>query len=110
MLKYRLEDMIGGWFVGNFEPSAFVTDKFEICYKFHKLGEFWDEHYHRVATEINLLVRGKMLINNEEINAGEIFIIEPLHKVKPHFLTDCELVVIKTPSVQNDKIITNLIV
>ena len=31
----RIENMKDGWFVGNFEPSAFKTDLFEVCYKFH---------------------------------------------------------------------------
>jgi hypothetical protein len=105
MQKFKLEDMTGGWFVGDFAPAAFTTNKFEVCYKHHYKGEYWDKHYHPVATEINLLVRGRMKINNELITAGEIFVISPMEEAKPDFLEDCELVVIKTPSLKGDKVI-----
>ena len=42
MQIYKLEDMKGGWFVGNFSPSAFQTEGFEVCYKKHHKGEKWD--------------------------------------------------------------------
>ena len=104
MQKFNLSDMTGGWFVGDFAPAAFTTNKFEVCYKHHTKGEDWDKHYHPVATEINLLVRGKMKINDDLITAGEIFVILPMETVKPTFLEDCELVVIKTPSLKGDKV------
>ena len=105
MQKFNLEAMTGGWFVGAFSPAAYFTDEFEVCYKFHKKGEFWETHYHKQATEINLLIRGEMLINKEKIWAGQIFVIPPYYISTPEFLTDCELVVIKTPSVKDDKYI-----
>jgi mannose-6-phosphate isomerase-like protein (cupin superfamily) len=97
--------MTGGWFVGDFSPTAFTTNGFEVCYKKHYAGEHWDTHYHKEATEINLLVKGRMRINNVEINAGEIFVIPPYYVSKPEFIQDCELVIIKTPSVIGDKYI-----
>ena len=56
----KIEEMVGGWFIGDFEPSVLKTKDFEVCYKFHHAGEIWDNHYHKVATEINYLIRGKM--------------------------------------------------
>jgi len=105
MQIYKLNDMKDGWFVGDFSPAAFTTDQFEVCYKKHFVGEYWATHYHTTITEINLLVKGKMKINNIEINAGEIFVIPPYYVSKPEFLQDCELVIIKTPSVIGDKFI-----
>lgn len=105
MQIYNLKEMTGGWFVGNFEPAAFTSKEFEVCYKKHKKGEFWDTHYHEHVHEINLLVKGKMMINDVEINEGEIFVIEPMFVAAPTFLEDCELVIIKTPSIVDDKII-----
>ena len=105
LTKYKLSDMTGGWFVGAFAPAAYFTKDFEVCYKKHAKGEFWDTHYHEVATEINLLVKGRMTINGELIEVGEIFVISPYFVAKPEFLEDCELVIIKTPSVIGDKII-----
>ena len=98
----KLDDMVGGWFLGSFEETALKTD-FEVCYKKHAKGEYCAAHYHKVATEVNLLVKGKMRINDKEIISGEIFIIEPYTVVFPEFLEDCELVVVKTISDLKDK-------
>jgi mannose-6-phosphate isomerase-like protein (cupin superfamily) len=103
MRIYNLRDMVGGWFVGNFEPAALQTDTFEVCYKHHKEGEVWDTHYHKEAIEVNLLVKGTMFINDMKIVAGEIFVIPPYYVSAPVFASDCELVVIKTPSIKGDK-------
>lgn len=105
MQIYKLSEMKDGWFVGNFLPSAFKTKDFEVCYKKHAKGEFWNKHYHEKIHEMNLLVKGKMLINNIEINEGDIFTIQPFYVSKPTFLEDCELVIVKTPSITDDKII-----
>tara|TARA_R110002012_G_scaffold162022_2_gene324289 strand:+ start:7429 stop:7755 length:327 start_codon:yes stop_codon:yes gene_type:complete len=103
LIKNGMESMIGGWFVGNFEPSAHKTELFEVCYKVHPKGESWDTHYHKIQKEINYLIRGKMTIGDIEIFQGDIFIFEPLEVADPVFLEDCELIVIKTPSIKNDK-------
>jgi len=107
MQIYKLKDMVDGWFVGNFTPTSFSTKDFEVCYKKHTKDEFWDKHYHEKINEINLLIKGKMLINDIEINEGDIFIIEPFYVSKPTFLEDCELVIVKTPSIIGDKKIIN---
>lgn len=104
---YKFEDMKGGWFVGDFEPTAYKTSEFEVCYKFHKKGEKWDTHYHKKGTEINFLVKGKMKIQDKEIKEGEIFTIYPYEISEPEFLEDCILIIVKTPSVPGDKYIVN---
>ena len=40
--------MKDGWFIGNFKPTAYQTQQFEVCYKKHKKGEDWALHYHKV--------------------------------------------------------------
>lgn len=101
----RIEDMIGGWFVGDFEPTAYKTKDFEVSYKYHPKGEKWDNHYHKQATEINYLIRGKMNLSGTELNEGDIFTIYPNEVAIPEFLEDCELIVVKTPSIKGDKYI-----
>lgn len=101
----RIENMKGGWFVGDFEPSVFKTDLFEVCYKFHEKGEKWDTHYHKIGTEINYLVKGKMIIQDKELNEGDIFILKPYEISNPEFIEDCTVLIIKTPSVAGDKYI-----
>jgi hypothetical protein len=105
MQIYKLSEMKDGWFVGDFLPTSFKSKDFELCYKKHYKGEFWDKHYHEKITEINLLIKGKMLINDIELNGGDIFVIEPYYVSKPIFLEDCEIIIVKTPSITDDKII-----
>jgi hypothetical protein len=99
----RIEEMIGGWFIGNFEPSVFKTELFEVGYKLHKKDEPWPVHYHAVATEFNYLIRGRMVIAGKELTAGDIFTILPNEIADPVFIEDCEVITIKIPSVIGDK-------
>lgn len=102
---YKMNDMFRGWYVGNFEPSAYKTKDFEAGYLLHKKGEQWDVHYHKYMTEVNFLVKGKMILNDIELNEGDIFIIDKYEIACPIFLEDCYIFVLKVPSVPGDKII-----
>jgi len=98
-------EIVGGWFIGDFEPSAYRTRDFEVCYKIHPKGEKWPTHYHEHSIEINYLMHGKMTINNVLLEAPVIFILEKGEPAKPGFLEDCELIVVRVPSIPDDKII-----
>jgi hypothetical protein len=102
---YKLNEMKSGWFVGNFHPTAYKTDQFEVCYRTHKKNEKWETHYHQKITEINLLVSGKMIIQNTELNSGDIFIIKPFEIADPIFIEDCTILCVKTPCIVGDKTI-----
>jgi quercetin dioxygenase-like cupin family protein len=95
--------MKGGWFIGDFEPSAYRTNNCEVCYKKHYKGEKWQTHVHKVATEVNYLVVGHMTIQDKDLKSGDVFVIEPNEIADPEFLEDCELVVVKVPSIIGDK-------
>ena len=99
----KMEEMYEGWFIGDFEPSVCKTKDFEVCYKIHEKDEKWPVHYHKIATEINYLIRGKMTIQNTELVAGDIFTLAPGEIADPIFHERCELIVVKTPSVKGDK-------
>lgn len=101
----RIEETIGGWFVGNFENAAYRTEDFEVAYKEHKRGDEWDKHYHTMITEINLLVEGEMIMQGRLLTPGDIFILAPYEIADPEFLSDCKIVVVKHPGIVNDKII-----
>lgn len=66
----------GGWFVGDFEPSAYKTTAVEVSYKTHHKGEFWAAHYHKLSDEINYLLEGEMEINGTKLVAPCVFVIE----------------------------------
>jgi quercetin dioxygenase-like cupin family protein len=103
MKTSRIEEYFRGWYVGDFEPSCYRTDKFEVGILTHKKGELWPSHFHKIATEINLLLEGEMTICGKDLKSGDIFLLEPNEVADPVFHTDCKLVVIKTPSIPNDK-------
>ena len=103
MKLFRLEDMKKGWFAGDFEPTAFKTKDFEISYRIHPSGEQRPEHTHTHTTEINLLISGTMSFQDRELTNGDIFIVEPWEISNPVFYTDCAIVCVRTPSM-NDKL------
>lgn len=103
MITGKLDFFKGGWFIGNFSPAMLRTDQFEVCYKYHTKGEAWPAHYHKLGTEYNLLVRGKMKMHDQILEAGTLFIMERYEVADPEFLEDCEVLIIKTPSVPGDK-------
>jgi len=100
---YNIQNYKDGWFIGDFEPTVLKTKDFEVCFKTHKKDEIWPKHYHQIATEINYMIKGEMLIQGKNLKAGDIFTLEPNEWADPIFLQDCELIVVKTPSVKGDK-------
>lgn len=55
--------------------------------------------------EINLLIRGKMIMQDKFLNEGDIFILYPYEIANPVFITDCEIVCVKIPGIRNDKVV-----
>lgn len=103
--KFRIEDMKRGWFIGNFEPTAYNTKNFEVGLGTHKKGDRWHKHFHKIATEITLILKGKVQVNDKIFIKGDIFIINPDEVVDPLFLEDTEYIVVKTISDPTDKYI-----
>lgn len=94
-----------GWYAGAFEPTAYHTNLFEVGVLTHKAGEHWPAHYHKESVEINYLLEGKMTLNGKSLVAPVIFVLDKNEIADPTFITDCKIVVIKTPSVPGDKYI-----
>lgn len=107
METFKLSNMTKGWFVGNFCPSSFKTELFEVAVVSHPKDSKWDVHYHKKATEITLILEGKMKMHDKEFVKGDIFILHPYEIANPCFLEDTKVVVIKTPSVPADKYIVS---
>ena len=103
MIIDNLGNMFRGWFIGNFEPSIYRTDKFEVGVLFHAKGEKWPKHYHKEVVEVNVLISGKMIINGKSLSPGNIFLFEKNEIAEPEFLEDCTIVCVKSPSVPGDK-------
>lgn len=92
-----------GWYIGNFPKAIFQTDKFEVTCKDLKKGEVSEKHFHKIATEINLIISGKISANKKEFSEGDIIIIEPKEEVETIAIMDSKILTIKVPSVSNDK-------
>lgn len=101
----NINNYIRGWVIGDFEPNIKKIKDFEIGVISHKNNEKWAFHYHNLSTEINVLINGKININNKIIEKNDIFIFEKNVIACPIFLEDCEILCIKIPSYPNDKYI-----
>jgi len=99
----NLSEMIGGWIIGDFTPSLMRSADFEIGIKFYAKGTKEDRHEHRVAKEITVIVEGVVKMNGETFREGDIIEIDPGISTDFEALEATKTVVVKTPSVPNDK-------
>ena len=103
MKVFKLTDMVKGWFVGNFEPSVIKTSLVEVAVKKYKKGEFEPIHYHKVATEITVIVSGEVVMNGQVYKEGQFLYIEPNLSTDFLALTDVVTTVVKLPGAVGDK-------
>ncbi len=103
MNHYRLEDMVKGWFVGPFLPTAFATNACEVAVKKYLAGEFEAVHYHKIATEITLILSGEVKMLNTVWRSGDIIVLQPGITTSFEALSDTVNVVVKVPGVLDDK-------
>lgn len=95
--------MIKGWFVGDFQPSVFPTEKCEVAVKRYPAGAYEAEHYHRLATEITVVVSGQVKMNKKRYNENDIIVIAPNESTDFLAVTDAVTTVVKIPGAKNDK-------
>jgi quercetin dioxygenase-like cupin family protein len=103
MKKFQLSDMTKGWFVGDFAPTLIQTQEVEVGVKQYKKGDYEARHHHKIATEITVIVSGKVRMNKQLYGAGDILVIEPGESTDFEVLEDVTTVVVKYPGAQNDK-------
>lgn len=103
MRHAELKDMVKGWFVGGFTPTAFSTTACEVAVKHYKAGESEAAHYHKVATEITLILSGRVRMAGKEWGPGDIVVLEPGDVTDFEALTDAMNVVVKAPGALDDK-------
>ncbi len=98
-----LSDMKRGWFVGDFEPSLLRTDDAEIGVKRYIAGDYELAHFHKIATEITVIITGEVEMNGVKYYPDDIITIEPGEATDFRALTDAVTVVVKHPGVLDDK-------
>ena len=103
MKRYRLsESGARGWFIGDFPEAVFRTKDFEVNWQTNPRGVF-PTHLHREVTEIQLVTRGRLLVNGVIFEAGDIVVLEPGDIGQAEALEETDTVAIKFPSRPDDK-------
>lgn len=103
MQHFKLPDMTKGWFVGNFEPTAFKTNDAEVAVKTYRAGDAESRHHHRIATELTVIQSGRVRMNGVEYTSGDIVVIAPKESTDFEALEDTVTVVVKMPGASDDK-------
>lgn len=103
MKSEKIENMVGGWFVGNFEPSVYQTKNVEVAVKRYKRGDCEEAHYHKIATEITVVIDGRAKMFHSEWSTGDVIIAEPGDVTSFEALEDTVNVVVKIPGANHDK-------
>ena len=91
-----------GWFIGAFPNALLQTEEFEVGLISCPKGNH-PTHHHKIATEYNVIIEGRLCINGSILEKGDIYIVDPNESTKQDFLEDSLILCIKTPSVLNDK-------
>lgn len=103
MKTANLDEMVKGWFVGDFSPTLIKTTNVEVAVKKYKKGDFEAGHYHKLATEITVIVSGKVKMNGKIYREGDIVVIEPCEVTDFEALEDSVSTVVKFPGAKDDK-------
>ncbi|MEM6473504.1 MAG: hypothetical protein AAF802_28350 [Planctomycetota bacterium] len=103
MTTHRLDEFVGGWIVGHFDPTLIKHDDVEVAIKHYEAGAKEKRHHHKIATEFTAIASGRVRMNGQEYSSGEIIQINPGVSTDFETLEPTITVVIKTPSVAGDK-------
>ena len=103
MKIYNLNDMTKGWFVGDFAPTIYKTKDVEVAVKSYKAGECEAAHYHKVATEITAITKGRVKMFGQVFRENDVILVEPGDATDFQAITDAQTVVVKIPGVLGDK-------
>ena len=103
MHSATLTEMVNGWFVGEFSPAAFKTGNCEVAIKHYRKGEREKAHYHKIATEITLILKGRVSMVGQVWETNDIVVLNPCEISSFEALTDTITVVVKVPGALGDK-------
>lgn len=103
MKHAHLADMVKGWFVGDFDPSVLRTPECEVAVRHYSAADRETMHHHRIATEITVVVTGRVRMFGRDWEASSIVVAEPNDATEFEALADTTIVVVKLPSAPGDK-------
>jgi quercetin dioxygenase-like cupin family protein len=99
----NIKDFTKGWFIGNFEPSLIKTNDVEVAYKEYKAGDKEAKHFHKIATEITVIISGEVSMNDVLFTTGDVITTKPGEVVEFKCLADTKTMVVKYPGASDDK-------
>lgn len=99
----KLDNMVKGWFVGYFEPSLIKTKDVEVAVKHYRAGDYESPHFHKIATELTVIITGEVEMNGIMYSSGDIITIEPGECTDFKVLSDSITTVVKIPGAIHDK-------
>jgi quercetin dioxygenase-like cupin family protein len=99
----KIDNHNTGWFIGNFDGAFFRSALFELGVKKFRAGECEQKHIHVLLDEFTVVLKGTIRINDNTFTDGSIIHIAKNETCKFEAVTDCEIVVCKTPSIPDDK-------
>ncbi len=103
MIVHKLNDMVKGWFIGEFNPSVINTSTVEVAVKHYKAGDHEESHFHKIATEVTVIIIGEVVMNGVRYTEGDIIVIPPGVPTDFTALVDTITNVVKLPGAKNDK-------
>lgn len=103
MKRFKLSEAGSrGWFIGDFDQAVFRTKDFEVNHQVNEKG--WEKtHIHKIISEITLVIEGRMVVNGQLFEAGDIYILEAGDISQMEYLERTSTVTVKVPSVPSDK-------
>jgi hypothetical protein len=99
----NINEFVGGWLVGNFVPALVDTKDVGVGVLYLKAGDKGDGHWHEKHTEHNIIIQGEAKKDGIVYGKGDIFTYNKGEKSFVEYPVDTILLVIKDPSVHNDK-------
>jgi hypothetical protein len=100
---HKLNEMVRGWFVGDFEPTVYRSSDVEVAVKVYAAGDREERHVHKVATELTAVVTGQVRMDGVDLGPGDIVELRPGVPSDFLALTDATVVAVKLPAVAGDK-------
>jgi len=104
MKTFNLEqDFVRGWVVGAFKNPILQTEKFEVCIKRFKAGETEKLHYHKLTTEITIVISGVVKMCGQRLISNDIIVLEPNEITSFECVEDAVTCAIRNGSFPHDK-------
>lgn len=104
MKLFNLEtDFTRGWVVGAFTNPILQTEDFEVCIKRFKAGEEEKAHYHKLTTEITIIISGVVEMCGKTLKANDVIVLEPNEVSSFKCLEDATTCAIRNGSYPRDK-------